>query len=92
MVAPMNHTTAGTKVAQLPMPGIPALAYGHSIVNFRDIAPGQEVLYLGRLSGGPRQGARGVVKQALLKKAVVDMGRFGTWNIPYCFLVLPQAA
>jgi hypothetical protein len=88
----MNHTTAGTRVAQLPMPGIPAPAYGHSIVNFRDIAPGQEVLYLGRLSGGPRQGVRGVVKQTLLKKAVVDMGRFGTWNIPYCFLVSPQAA
>ena len=90
MVSPMNHTTTPSGVAQLPMPGIPALAYGLPIVSFRDVAPGQEVMYLGRLSGGPRQGARGVVKWALLKRAVVDMGRFGTWNIPYCFLAVPQ--
>ena len=92
MVAPMNNTTTGSRVAQLPMPGIPAVAYGPPIVSFRDIAPGREVMYLGRLSGGPRQGARGIVKRILLRKAVVDMGRFGTWNIPYCFLAVPQAA
>ena len=92
MVTPINSTTTESKVAQLPMPGIPALSYGPPIVTFRDVAPGQEVMYLGRLSGGPRQGARGIVKQTLLRKAIIDMGRFGTWNIPYCFLAAPHAA
>ena len=88
----MSSTRAAPKVAQLPMPGMPVLVYGHTVASCWSVTPGQEVLYLGNISGGPRHGARGVVKQALRHKAVVDLGRSGTWNVPYWFLAVPEAA
>ena len=78
--------------AQLTLAGMPEPITGPASASFRNIAPGRKVLYLGRINGGPRYGAQGVVKQALSRKAVVDMGRIGTWHIPYYFLALPHAA
>lgn len=46
-------------------------------------------MYLGNVTGGPRFGARGVVKQALGRRVVIDMGLSGTWYIPYYFLTVP---
>ena len=68
------------------------MAREQTIVGCDSVAPGQEVLYLGKVNGGPRFRSRGVVKQAYRRKAVVDMGRMGTWHIPYYFLSLPEAA
>ena len=42
-------------VSQLEMPGMPDAAYAD--VGPADVAPGQEVLYLGRVNGGPGPGA-----------------------------------
>ena len=36
--------------------------------------------------------ARGIVKEIRVRNATVDMGRSGTWHIPFYFLTLPQAA
>ena len=88
----MNSVRVSPPSAQLSMPGIPTPERQHLVTNCYNIAPGQEVLYLGKISGGPHYRSRGVVKQALQRKAVVDMGRLGTWHIPYYFLTVPQAA
>ena len=79
-------------VTQLTMPGMPRAANSRAVINCCDIAPGQPVVYMGKIYGGPRYGSQGVVKQTLQRKAVVDMGKMGTWNIPYYFLTCPQAA
>ena len=36
-------------------------------------------------------GTIGVIKQALAKRALVDMGMYGCWYIPYYFLSVPVA-
>ena len=79
-------------VAQLVMPGMPSSAYTEETASCYSVAPGQEVLYQGKVSGGPRYGSRGIVKAVLRRKAVVDMGRSGTWHVPYYFLAVPKAA
>jgi hypothetical protein len=56
------------------------------------VAQGQKVLYLGKISGGPRFGARGTVVRTLRNNALVDLGKAGTWRVPYCFLALPEVA
>ncbi|MCH7787123.1 MAG: hypothetical protein IIC22_06405 [Chloroflexi bacterium] len=88
----MNRLRFKPTSSQLPMPGIPTPEGQHPATSCCNVAPGQEVLYLGRISGGPHYRSRGVVKQALQRKAVVDMGRLGTWHIPYYFLSVPKAA
>ena len=90
----MSDTRNRPTVIQLSMTGMPAPVYTRANVyaNRSSVAPGQEVLFLGKVSGGPRYGSHGVVKQALRRKAVVDMGLSGTWHVPYYFLALPQAA
>ena len=77
---------------QLAMSGMPEPAQGQRPAVCCAVEPGQEVVYLGRISGGPRYGSRGVVRHALLRNAVVDMGRTGTWHVPYYFLTIPKAA
>ena len=54
--------------------------------NGLNIDRGQEVLYLGNVSGGPITGSKGIIKKLYANKAVVDMGNVGTWNVPYYFL------
>ena len=82
----VNSTRTRLPVAQLSMPGIPERVYVHSIVNRDGVAPGEEVLYVGKVSGGPRYGSRGMVKETFMRKAIVDMGLSGIWHIPYYFL------
>ena len=86
----MNSTSKKSTIAQLAMPGMPAPSYTSDAAGPDDVSPGQEVLYLGNLSGGPRYGAHGVVKRTLGRRAIVDMGRSGTWHIPYFFLGVPM--
>jgi len=81
---PQSNTTA-----QIAMPGMPKRVIAN-IATCCELAPGQVVVYVGKIMGGPRFGTRGIVKQALQRKAVIDMGKYGTWNVPYFFLTLPQ--
>ncbi len=88
----MTLAKTGPVSAQLPMPGMPLPFRSRSVISCCKVAPGQQVVYMGKVHGGPHYGALGIVKQALQRKAVVDMGKAGTWNIPYYFLTMPQAA
>ena len=88
----MDRTTRPDEPAQLRMPGMPAADSTSEAASCCTVGPGTEVLYLGKVGGGPRYGARGVVKTALNRKAVVDMGRMGTWHVPYYFLGIKEAA
>jgi len=73
------------------MPGMPARdSEGGRAVAVRALAPGREVVYHGNIVGGPRHGARGVVRQASGRRVTVDMGTLGVWHIPYYFLSEPS--
>ena len=76
--------------AQIPMPGMYARMGHASTADCCTVEPGQQVLYLGDIVGGPCYGSTGTVKEVRLRKAVVDMGRSGTWHIPYYFLIVPD--
>lgn len=88
----MSLANAQSGTTQLAMPGMPKPKNSRSVINCCDITPGQPVVYMGKVFGGPRYGSQGIVKQTLQRKAVVDMGKMGTWNIPYYFLTCSQAA
>lgn len=86
-----------TPVSQLRMPGISATPPAYGGIGPTDVSPGQEVLYLGRVNGGPRYGSRGVVREVRGRKAIVEIGaRQGRhsdiWHIPYYFLADPSRA
>ncbi len=76
--------------AQLHMSGMPEPVRRTANAGSHNVWPGQQVLYLGNISGGPRFGARGVVKRTLGRRVKVDMGPLGTWHIPYYFLTVPM--
>ena len=80
-----------TKPAQLPLEGMPESLYLRTRPVTFDLQPGQEVMYLGHVDGGPKFGARGVVIETKGRKVIVDLGRGGIWHIPYYFLALPIA-
>jgi len=80
------------KVSQIPLPGMPAQVATHPAVSCCNVAEGQEVLYVGKVSGGPSYGSRGQVKETLQRVAVVDIGTGETWRIPYYLLAVPEAA
>lgn len=86
----MNKATDACTAKQIAMPGMPVPSRPKAVATCCDLAPGQHVVYVGKIMGGPRYGTRGIVKEALQRKAVVDMGRLGTWNVPYFFLTLPR--
>ena len=88
----MNAIDTRTASSQLSLPGMAVVERPPVALHCGSVAPGQEVLYVGNVSGGPRFRSRGVVRRALQRKAVVDMGRMGTWHIPYYFLSAPTAA
>ena len=90
--AVMRDQVSSKPEAQLKMAGMPTLRRRYSRVDRRDLGPGQQVEYLGWVAGGPRFGSQGTVMRALRRKAVVDLGTAGTWNIPYHFLAIPTAA
>lgn len=77
--------------AQLPLAGMPEPLYLRTRPVTFDLQPGQEVTYLGRVDGGPKFGARGIVVETKGRKVVVDLGRGGIWHIPYYFLAVPIA-
>ena len=75
---------------QLSMPGMPAPIDAGIPGDFGRLGPGQTVYYNGSLPGGPCRGAHGVVRRTLRRHAVVDLGNFGVWYIPYYFLSAPS--
>ena len=77
--------------AQLGMPGMPQRRRAKA-VELAVLSPGAEVEYVGRVGGGPRYGATGVVRQTLARRALVDMGMSGRWLVPYYFLDVPSRA
>ena len=60
--------------------------------NALDVDTGQSVIYVGDVLGGPLKGESGIVKRLYGTKALVDLGRSGTWNVPYYFLAKEFAA
>lgn len=82
----LKYAASESGDAQLALSGMPRPLSAGDNLSARYVPPGREVFYLGRVMGGPRYGARGTVRRALGRTAVVDMGRWGTWHIPYCFL------
>ena len=77
--------------AQLRMPGMPKRRRGRAI-ELAALSPGIEVEYIGKVGGGPRYGATGVVREKLSRRALVDMGVSGRWLVPYYFLDVPSKA
>ena len=88
----MTTTSTIPKVRQLDMPGMPEPIRMEGIASSASVIPGQQVLYLGSLRGGPRQGARGTVRSLQRRSALVDMGAHGIWHVPYFLLALREAA
>lgn len=86
----MLRTLDGVGKTQLEMPGMPKPKWSGAGSGFRKMIPGQKVMYLGRVTGGPNYGARGVVRRILARTALVDLGTYGAWHIPYYFLALPS--
>lgn len=82
----MDSLNRHADTAQLDMPGMPPPTIPNANASPVNLVAGQFVVYLGHVSGGPRYGARGIVKRVLSRTAVVDMGSTGTWHIPYFFL------
>ena len=82
---------AKTESAQLPLAGMPEPLYLRTRPVTFGLQPGREVTYLGRVEGGPRFGASGIVVEMKGRKVVVDLGRGGRWHIPYYFLAVPIA-
>ena len=88
----MNRTLDRMGTSQLAMPGMPEPAWRNGGVGLRDVVPGQRVMYLGKIAGGPSYGAKGVVRRILARTALVDLDASGGWHIPYYFLALPSRA
>ena len=84
----MNFPLENESTAQIPMPGIPITQNTHAIQG--NVYVGQEILYMSRRKGGPRLGARGIIKEASKRRAVVDLGQWGIWHVPYSFLSIPH--
>ena len=82
----MRATHTREPIAQLVMSGMPPGPAVNTSVLCCDMTSGTSVVYVGSISGGPRYGSRGTVKRPLAQRAVVDMGRTGTWHIPYYLL------
>lgn len=87
----LNSTVNG-KIHQLQLPGIHSHAASAKAATCCSVHVGQQVVYMGSIHGGPKFGSSGVITEAFQRKAVVDMGSSGIWNIPYHFLTLTQAA
>lgn len=87
----MDSKIKPTEVTQLRMSGMLKASLDSTVASCCTVEPGADVLYIGKVGGGPRYGSRGIVKMALHRKAIVDMGRMGTWHVPYYFLGLPKA-
>lgn len=82
----MRDEEPSDPIEQLQMPGMPRAQRPGPAASSQNVAAGTEVLYTGYFPGGPRHGARGVVRRASGRRAFVDMGHSGMWHIPYYFL------
>lgn len=87
----MTTAVADIGNAQLRMPGMP-YRKPRKIKRLDRATPGQVVQYHGRVRGGPQFGLVGTVVEARGRQAVVDLGKWGTWHIPYYLLTIPEAA
>ena len=58
---------------------------------YANLNEGIEVVYMGNVLGGPSIGSAGKIMKIYARKALVDMGALGTWNVPYCFLTATAA-
>ena len=88
----MARSDNTNNILQLQLPGIHSHPNTPMSATCCSVDVGQQVIYMGNVHGGPRFGSTGVITEALQRKAVVDLGKSGVWNIPYHFLTLPQAA
>lgn len=88
----MVSSSSDTNIRQLRLPGMHRSHARPKSATCCSVHIGQQVVYMGNIHGGPRYGSIGVVTEALQRKAVVDLGTSGVWNIPYHFLTSPQAA
>ncbi len=89
----MRNRNYRAPVTQLPMPGVPQPVRFNVNASVVTLRPGAVVEYCGRnISGGPRSGTKGVVKELKGRHAVVDMGAAGVWHIPYFFLAASTEA
>ena len=77
---------------QLEFPVTHSLDFFTPVKGAAGVNAGQRVRYLGNVSGGPEIGTLGVVQKIFARKAVVDMGKVGTWNVPYYFLAHVRVA
>ena len=87
----MVNTSEDTNILQLRLPGMHSRSKPKT-ETCCSVHIGQQVVYMGNIHGGPRYGSSGIVTEALRRKAVVDMGTSGVWNIPYHFLTSQRAA
>ena len=74
---------------------MPGLNNSHRPIGSRSrFEAGQEVLYLGHITGGPRYGSWGVIREVRGRKAIVEIGRHrpNVWHIPCYFLATPGKA
>ena len=78
--------------AQLQLLDVEGLVSNPSRKDCCSLAPGQQIVYVGRVGGRLRYGDRGIVQQALRNRAVVDMGTSGVWHLPYHVLGDPFRA
>ncbi len=81
--------------SQLQLPGISNVKYED--VCPKTVLPGQKVVYVGRIDGGPGYGSIGNVIETRNKKAVVEIKPFTgyepkIWYIPYYLLGCPKNA
>lgn len=88
----MVNTSEDANIVQLRLPGMHSSHIKPKTETCCSVHVGQQVVYMGNIHGGPRYGSSGTVTEALRRKAVVDMGTSGVWNIPYHFLTSQRAA
>lgn len=56
------------------------------------LRPGQAVVYVGRVRGGPDYGQMGRVEEVQGAWARVRFRRGGRWRVPVAFLTVPEEA
>ena len=80
------------KITQPNLPGLGNQINLKGPMDSNSVNPGQKVMYMGDVIGGPPQGISGTIKTVESRRAFVDMGIHGNWYIPYMLLILPDAA
>ena len=87
----MKHQNAIAAI-QMPMPSMPTPGNLSRSELIEKVRLGSEVTYHGHVKGGPRFGARGVVRKILGRRVVVDLDTHGTWHVPFYLLAVPLKA